>query len=174
MKKVILSALAATVMLSAVMCGCSGKLAQSKDNNTSETELTKSADSNQSSNENQLFAESVATDFSTNDIAFYLDSISSYTALIYTNDSDYININVGFGEVENNIDLSFYTSQAEKEGYEVLKKALDSALLNLTDEEQVDILADYQNNKIIYDKNGIKIIDTGEDSTRVISIYIQK
>ena len=116
----------------------------------------------------------MATDFSTNDIAFYLDSISSYTALIYTNDSDYININVGFGEVENNIDLSFYTSQAEKEGYEVLKKALDSALLNLTDEEQVDILADYQNNKIIYDKNGIKIIDTGEDSTRVISIYIQK
>ena len=105
-----------------------------------------------------------------------MDSVADSTAFILTKSSDFIDISIGYGDFENEIRLSYYASEANQEGYDVLEKGLKSDLFGLSTDEQSAILSEIRNekDKISFETDKVSIKGSGEGSTKAITMTTQK
>lgn len=193
MKKVIIFVLT-IVLIPTIMCSCIGKgkvsqaiSTEAESNAVQTTEPIPSAESNiiqtteaipsttqldVSSLSNEEFAKKVADDLSTVDVTFSVRSVNDSIAFLDAEGTDKINAHVGFADFGNSITLSFNTDGSEDECYFTLLHFLESDILNIDEDDQIDILAHYMVDKINYSKGGIDIKETIKENIRVILIQL--
>lgn len=122
---------------------------------------------------NEEFTNQIAEDFSTADVSFSVRSVSDTIAFLDTSGSDDINIYIGFSDYGDHITMSFVTDRSEDECYFVLLQALQSKIFNISEEDQIDILAHYLIDEIDYSQENIKITETIKDNIVVIGFWFQ-
>lgn len=120
------------------------------------------------------FAKKVAKDFSTKKITFDIDPCSDdLTYFLKANGtSQLIDVDIGFFEFGYEIILTLPTDGDTDECYDILSNAIKSELFGISFDDQVDILAHYQVDKVNYERNGIQpftITETKSDDFNMLT-----